>query len=155
MKQRVKNPAPESRVGKPLFITTPSRAGTYRNPPLAGRFCLPGSARRRKEGALRRFDETSETLKLKNLEMLEFGNYGQKTGSYHGDFVIPARSHPHSLRGRTGITICASWLPLSRSQFPSSSFPRFVILKRIQIRQEKNRRQNEHETERKNVGAHL
>ena len=100
--------APESRVGKPLLITTPPRAGTYRNPPLEVRFCLPGSARRRKEGTLRRFDETSETLKLKNLEMLEFGNYGQKTGSYRGDFAIPARSRPHALRGRTGITICAS-----------------------------------------------
>ena len=144
MKQSVKSPAPNmtmnqtgkisapgSRVGNPLLITTPPRAGTYRNPPLEAHFCLPGSARRRKEGTLRHFDETSETLKLKNLEMLEFGNYGPKTGSYHGDFVIPARSHPHSLRGRTGITICASWLPLSRSQFPSSSFPRFVFLKCI------------------------
>ena len=84
----------------PPFTRPPSRAGTYTNPPLEVRFCLPGSARRRKEGTLRRFDETSETLKLKNLEMLEFGNYGQKTGSYHGDFVIPARSHFHSLRGR-------------------------------------------------------
>ena len=61
--------------------TVPIEARTYRNPPLEVRFCLPGSARHRKVRTLRRFDETTETLKLKNLEMLEFGNYGRKTGS--------------------------------------------------------------------------
>ena len=115
VKQRVKNPAPGSRGGQPLFITTPPRAGTYRNLPLAVRFCLPVSARRRKEGTLRRLDETSETLKLRNLKMLEFGNYDPKNDSFLRDFVVRARRRPHSARGRAGITKCARQLPLSRS----------------------------------------
>ena len=54
--------------------TVPIEARTYRHPPLEVRFCLPGSARRREVGTLRGFGETTETLELKNLEILEFGN---------------------------------------------------------------------------------
>ena len=57
------------------------RTRKCRNPPLKVRSWLTESARNRKIGTLRGLGKTSETLKLKNLEKLDSGDYDRAHGS--------------------------------------------------------------------------
>ena len=100
----------------------------YRNPNRKVRSWLTESARNRKIGTLRGFEKTSETLKLKNLEKLDSGDYDrarQLTWAYRTFSAIPRRiregSHWNYDRPMSIYCVCCRNSPIPAFRRPSFS----------------------------------